>query len=240
MADKNEKIVPQNIYGLTIEQLDRKDIDEIGKRFEEGHTNSAIVTYLANKGLEINRFKIAKYRRKNFPHTLSEKVKKAIGRSPKNKQKLAVVDYEQETENIVQEIQNLPDSLAIQDKGLYVDALITKVNARIRHFDEMFIHTNKGGFNPKLDSIYQKYIEIGKDLVESKARLAGEIDSTNVTVVNVVDSEISLLLDKIKRIVEKVAPEHIGEFRDELLKLYTKNETIIDTEVVSENQQKNK
>jgi len=239
MVKKNE-LSPQNKWGLSIEQLDRKYLDEIKKRMEEKNTNASILAYLRDQGIQISIWKMESYRKKNFPHTLTLRSQKALERANKNKKNISTTEYENETDAIAVQIQNLPDSLVLEDKQLYIDALITKINARIRHFDEIFVHTNRTGFDPKVDNIYQKYIELGKELTESKAKLAGELDTTKVTVVNIVDSQLSLLLDKIKCIVEKVAPEHLGEFKKELLQLYSKEQTIIDTEVVSENQQKNK
>lgn len=83
------RIKPQNSYGLTIEQLDRKFIDEIGRRFEEGHTCTAVGTYLFNNGIPINRYKIEKYRRTKYPHTLTGKSKKAMARNSRIKKMLS-------------------------------------------------------------------------------------------------------------------------------------------------------
>ena len=207
MVKKNE-LSPQNKWGLSIEQLDRKYLDEIKKRMEEKNTNASILAYLRDQGIQISIWKMESYRKKNFPHTLTLRSQKALERANKNKKNISTTEYENETDAIAVQIQNLPDSLVLEDKQLYIDALITKINARIRHFDEIFVHTNRTGFDPKVDNIYQKYIELGKELTESKAKLAGELDTTKVTVVNIVDSQLSLLLDKIKCIVEKVAPEH--------------------------------
>lgn len=234
----DNKIKPQNIYGLTVEQLDRKILSEIEKRFEEGHSNASVMAYLVNSGINISKYKVSRYRRLKFPHTLTIKSRQSMARKKKPKQDkvFSPAVYENEAEAISVEIQNLPDSLVLEDKALYIDALITKVNARIRHFDEIFVHTNKGGFNPLIDRVYQKYIELGKDLTESKARISGELDTTKITVINVVQSEISLLLDKIKSMIEDVAPEHIGEFKKRIAELYSNNmEVIGETKSTEEN-----
>jgi len=228
------ELKPQNNWGISIEQLDRKYLDEIKRRFEEKNTNASILAYLANQGITINRWKLENYRKRNFPETLTLRSLKAMKRSLEKKQVVPTEVYENETDAIAVQIQNLPDSLVLEDKQLYIDALITKVNARIRHFDEIFVHTNRSGFNPRIDSVYQKYIELGKELTESKAKLAGELDTTKITIVNVVQSEISLLLDKIKNIIEEIAPDKIAIFEKRIQELYSNNTM----EVVSEKTEK--
>lgn len=118
---------PQNCYGVTIEQLDRKYLDEIGKRFEEGHTNSAVVTYLSNNGININRFKVGKYRIKKYPHTLSEKVKKQMRNSIKRKKYGGNDLYNEVRQHIIKKLDDVK-KIIISEKYYKINSLLSVAN----------------------------------------------------------------------------------------------------------------
>lgn len=135
-----------------------------------------------------------------------------------NVKNTSIVPFEKQTEKLEQELaeiqneQSQLESSYITDKNAYIDILVFKVNKKLgmlENLDKIW-----GNIDLRKESLYHKYISLAKDLVETKAKLSGEISSDSNIVVNIMNSKLSEFNRIVYEAVKEVCPEKLIQFQE--------------------------
>ena len=112
----------------------------------------------------------------------------------------------------IQQEQAKLDSSYIQDKGAYIDILILKVNRKLCIFDELDRIWKQ--LDLKKERVYQAYISSARELVETKARLSGEVSSDTNIMVNITQDKIDKFNKIVHETLKEICPEKLMQFQE--------------------------
>lgn len=122
-----------------------------------------------------------------------------------------IIGMERELADIQKE-QEMLESSYISDKSAYIDALSFKVSKKLAMFERLdMTHHN---LDLKKERVYQTYINIARELVETKAKLSGEISSDNNLVVTIVQNRMDGFNKLVLETLKEVCPDKIIQFQD--------------------------
>lgn len=110
------------------------------------------------------------------------------------------------------------DSPEVQsNKKMYLERLLATCASR------RFSYSNFQTYNmdPKKEKVIQDYISREQSIIETMAKMSGELNEDNTVVVNIVNVELSRMMKAVHDALRKVCPEKAMEFKDEFKRIYS-------------------
>jgi hypothetical protein len=130
-----------------------------------------------------------------------------------------VENFDKEFTKITTTLKKVEQSPSNLDKTLVLEDLIQKCNARIARLES----EQKKVLKANNEAIIVRYVTEIRNIIETLAKITGEVRENEKVVVQVVQGELFGLLDVIKQIVLEVCPERFDLFKEKLkVKLLSK------------------
>jgi hypothetical protein len=113
------------------------------------------------------------------------------------------------------------DIEVLKSKKETLENLVELCHSRLRRIDE----ATKNKVDPRLESHMRSYIEEARHLIETLAKLSGELGDEQNVVVNVVQMELVKFFRVIQEIVLELCPDKLPQFKEKLKEKFKEIQT---------------